>query len=78
MFKKHNFIKYGRSADIISIEIKDSSDNLIDHFRCNNNQDYAKIIKILKDKYGFEPEIGVDESINAEKEIDWLKSDTKW
>ena len=72
MFKKHNFIAYGNSADIVKIEITTCNNSSIDHFKCNNNKELGKIMKILKDKYGIEPEYKDKEE---DKEIDWLNTD---
>ena len=78
-FKKHNWIKYGRKGNIIRIEIKENDGENIDYFQVNTQKDYAKIIKIIKDKYGFSPEISPEESTNA-KEDNWLGVDDnfKW
>ncbi len=50
--RKHNWIEYGNSAEIIEITIKDFTGRKLDFFRCNNNKSYKSIIKIIK-KYGF-------------------------
>lgn len=73
MFKKHNWMSYGRKGDIVDIEITDSSGKKIDHFKTNDKKEYVKIIKLLKDKYGFNPEIDIEESPNFNKEVDWLE-----
>lgn len=74
-FQKHNWISYGRQGDVVSIEIKDPTGRRIDSFNTNNNKDYAKILKIIKDKYGFSPEVDVKDSINFDKEKSWLFKD---
>lgn len=78
MIKKHNWIQYGRSGEIVEITLRDSTGAKADFFRVNNKKDYAKIIKIIKDKYGWSPEIEVDKSVNFNKEKDWLESDSKF
>ena len=80
MYKKHEWIKYGRNDNIINIEIKDSTERKIDSFRCNNQEDYTRIMKIIKEKYGYSPEIDTNDSVNnkEKKDIDWLGSDELW
>ncbi len=46
-------MEYGQSADMLEIAIKDFTGRKLDFFRCNNNKDYKKIIKIIE-KYGFD------------------------
>ena len=82
VYKKHSWIQYGRQGEIVKIAITDSSGMKIDHFQCNNNKDYRKILKIIKDKYGFDfkPSIEKRKSQELEKEKNWLKDeeDMKW
>ena len=79
-FQKHNWGSFNRSSsgNTVYIEIKDGSDRKIDWFRCNSKKEYAKIIKLIKDKYGFTPEAELEDSPNFDKEKDWLKSDLDW
>lgn len=77
-FKKHNWMSYGRLGDMIKIEITDNTGRKIDFFQTNNNKDYAKIIKIIKEKYGFSPEISFNKEEEIKKEQDWLKKDMEW
>lgn len=81
-FKKHSWVRYGRSGDKVSIEIQDSSGAKIDYFMCNTNEDYLTILNIIKQKYGFsfKPEVSKEESINEIKkdEVNWLKKDSEW
>lgn len=75
-FKKHNWIKYGRRGNIIQIDVNESDGAKIDHFKTNNQKDYARIIKLIEEKYGFSPEISPEESVNEikEQEANWLKT----
>lgn len=72
-FKKHNWIRYGRTGDIVKIQICDSTGRLIDRFQCNDKKDYRRILKILKDSYGFSPETDIEDSPNYDDEMQWLK-----
>jgi RNA:NAD 2'-phosphotransferase (TPT1/KptA family) len=62
---------YFRSGEIIEITIKDSSGAKIEKHVCNANDKkrYASILRYLRDKYGFEPEI-VTPPENPEN-LDW-------
>lgn len=77
-YKKHNWMSYGRKGSIVDITIKDEDSRKIDRFICNSQKDYKKVLRLIKQKFGydFEPEISKEESIN--KEINWLKDDSKW
>ena len=81
-FKKHNWIRYGRKGNIVYIEIQEADGAKIDNFKVNNQRDYARIIKMIKDKYNYSPEISPEESVNNElKEAqDWISADKdfKW
>jgi len=78
-YAKHNWMQYGRQGEVVEIKIMDASGGKIDNFRCNNNKDYPKVLKIIKDKYGFDPspEIKIEDSPNFNKETNWLKEETK-
>lgn len=80
-FKKHSWIKYGRSGNVMEIIIRDDNMSKTDSFKCNINDKKAtnNIFKILKDKYNvdFKPEISAEESVNS-KQKDWLDKDFDW
>lgn len=78
-YKKHNWMDYARSDNILEITIKDNTGRRIDFFRSNNRKDSIRVLRILKEKYGLEckPEIPIEKSINFDKEIDWLKKETE-
>jgi len=71
--KKHSWMRYGRQGEIIEIVIKDSSHSKIDFFRCNNKKDYKKIIKLIRQKYGYSPfeDESKDENKVLEKDFEW-------
>jgi len=83
-YKKHNWLRYQRTGDIIEITLRDSSGGRMDSFRCNNKKEFAqKIAPILSGKYGwkFTPEISSEESINSLKEKEnkeFLDKDMEW
>ena len=66
-FKTQEWIEYKRRRDIIEIIIKDASEVKIMHFKCFNQKDYSRVIKLIKDKYGYSPEINKEDSINYKK-----------
>jgi hypothetical protein len=89
--KKHNWVGYGRSGDVVEITLKDYANTKIDSFRFNaeDKESFLKIKAILKDKYDldFSPKISPEESVNAkekpkkelkEQDVDWFKSDFGW
>ena len=65
-------IEYKRGGDVVEIIIRDSSGAKIEHHTCqiNDKKKYSSILRYLKDKYGFEPEI---KGTEAKEEIDWWK-----
>lgn len=53
-FKKHNWVKYGyQNTLIVEISLSDSDRRgKVDFFKCNNNNDFKRILSILREKYG--------------------------
>ena len=81
MYKKHNWMKYGRFGNIIKIEIADDSERQTDRFVCNTEEEYNRVLRLIEKKYGFKinPEVDKKESINnTKKEKDWLEKDFEW
>lgn len=68
-------INYSRNGDIIEITIRSPSGAKIETHTCDakDKKRYAYILKYLKDKYGFSPEIDASESINerTNDSVDW-------
>ena len=60
-------LNYFREGDYIEIVIRDPTGAKIEKHVCsiNDKKKYAKILDYLKEKYGFEPEINIKESVNA-------------
>ena len=84
-FKKHDWMSYQRTGDIIEITLRDSSGGKIDSFRCDNKKAFPNIARIIAGKYGWnwKPEISAEESINnvkkeAEEEKKWLDKEAGW
>jgi hypothetical protein len=77
MYKKHLWVNYGRRGTIIEIIIRDDSGGKIEMFKSNNQKDYSKALRNIKEKYGFnfEPVIKPEDSVNAleEKRKDIVK-----
>ncbi|GBE19359.1 MAG TPA: hypothetical protein ENG87_05820 [Candidatus Pacearchaeota archaeon] len=77
-FKKHHWMVFNRSGEVLEIAIKGQMGERIDFFRCNNNKDLQNIVGIIKDKYGFnfQPEIKEEDSVNFKKRVEeeraWL------
>lgn len=63
-------LNYMRNGDMIEIIVRDPTGAKIETIKCHqgNKRRYSEILKYLKDKYGFEPEIDIDKSINAKSE----------
>lgn len=63
-------IDYYRSGDKIEIIIKDFSGAKIETLHCQitDKKKYSEILRYLKDKYGFEPEI---KGTEIKEEVDW-------
>ena len=57
-------INYNRSREIIEIKVFDSTMQKLEKYTANNQKDYSRILSILKEKYGFEPTINQNDSIN--------------
>ena len=73
VYKRHDWTRYGSQGEVVEIKITDASGGKLDNFRCNNNKDYPKVLKIIKDKYGFDPSPEKENSPNLDKEKDWLE-----
>ena len=65
-------INYSRSGDKVEIIIRDSSEGKIETLHCQvgDKKKYASILRYLKEKYGFEPEVSVANP-KEENELDW-------
>jgi len=65
-------MKYGDEGQILEITIRDFRGGKVDFFRVNNNKDYKHILKILKQKYGFDAEE------KEEYDPQWIEKDIEW
>jgi hypothetical protein len=74
MYKKHFWTDYGRHGTIIEIIIHDSGGERIEQFKFNNQKDYSKVLRIMKDKYGFDFK---QDNLEKEKDTDFIKSDNE-
>lgn len=61
-------INYFRRGNLVEIIIRDDSGAKIETHKCNikDKKKYAAILRYLRDKYGFEPEI-------SSNDINWFK-----
>lgn len=80
MPKKHYWVGYTRTDDTIEITVKDSSQRKLEswEFNISDKNSGTKVMKTLKEAYGFSPEIPLEKSINAnpkkiDKDLDWLR-----
>lgn len=57
-------IFYNRYADFIEVTIKDTTGRKIEKFRCqlNDKKACSRLMKMLRDKYGFEPLVGLEDN----------------
>ncbi|MFW6225590.1 MAG: hypothetical protein ACOC3V_01360 [bacterium] len=67
--KRHNWLKLRDNRKLIEITIRGDTNEKLDFFRVDNNNDYNKVIAILKNKYGFNPDIKKEEEKNFNEEI---------
>lgn len=68
--KKNYWVGYKREGETIEINVKDSTGTKLESFECNisDKKTSQNILRILKKKYGFEPEIK-----KRPQDLDWLK-----
>lgn len=89
MIKKHNWMRYGRSGEIVEIKIKTFEGKDLDFFRCNNQEDFKQVMGILQRKYGYGTESRNEEDIKKEieeeteflnktREKSWINKDMNW
>ena len=80
VFKKHNWMTYGKKSHIIEITLRDENGGKMDFFRCNNNEGFKKVALIIKNKYGFDAgenkEMNINE--NFEEEKSFLDKEMEW
>ena len=70
--KKHNWLRLRNNRKLIEITIRGDTNEKLDFFRVDNNTDYKRVIAILKNKYGFNPDITEQEANNFNEEIKCL------
>lgn len=67
-------INYTRQGDYIEVIIRDFSGAKMESHTCNahDKKRYTNLLRYLKDKYGFSPEIDIEDSVNyKETEGEW-------
>jgi len=85
-FKKHNWISFRRTGDIIEVTLRDPTGGRIDSFRSDNKTTFAeKIAPILAGKYGWVfTQVGDKERTKEndkaefEEEKKWLDKEGEW
>ena len=82
MFKKHNWIPYGKKAFNIEINVKDNFNQTIDQIYLEKGKDIDNLRKLKKvEGYGFKlTKEKVEDEIEEEKEKEksWLDKDLEW
>lgn len=79
MGKRHYWIShYQRNQETIEITIRGPDESIIESFRVaiRDKKSSAKVMRILKEKYNFSPEISHPKSINSKNEdedLNWLR-----
>lgn len=64
------WVEYGRGGEIVEIIVRECSGRKLDRFVFNglDSKRFGKVLKILKEAYGFSPEnfpeIDIEDSIN--------------
>jgi hypothetical protein len=77
-------IVYEKSGDVIEIIVRDSTMRRVGTWKFNvaDRELGFGILKHIRDKYGFEPEVKPNDSVGEmkkeEKKVDWLDMDPKW
>jgi len=72
--KRHTWLKYGRTGEMVVITVKDSMDGKLATFKCDNNKNYFKALKMIKAKYGFDYKPEIEKNELVKEKIDWLGS----
>jgi len=67
--KKHNWLKLRDNRKLVEITVRGDTNEKLDFFRVDNNKDYSNILTILKNKYGFKPDIKKVEKKDYDEEI---------
>ena len=73
----NEWVKYKRLGEIIEITIRDGGGQKIGNFKCTNNKDYSRVIKIIENKFGYSPTFK-GEFNKEKKDINWLDKDMEW
>lgn len=78
MIKKKEWIPYGRKANSVEINIKDSQNQTINFYKLykDKTRDIKRIVSKIKEKYGFDFNPEIEEEIKNEKK--WLDKDISW
>lgn len=75
MKKSNNYwVGYNREGNIIQVKVEDTTGRKLDHWsvKMNDAKSIAKMMRILKDKYNFSPEINNSKMNEDEDELKWL------
>jgi len=76
MEKNHFWVtSYQKQGDLIEIKILDGSESTIEKWKFNlaDKKTGAKVMRTLKEQYGFSPEMSSQSIFDKEKDLKWLK-----
>ncbi len=76
MGRNHFWVsKYNKQGDLIEIKILDGNENTIEKWKFNigDKKTAAKVLRILKEQYGFSPELKARSILEKEKDLNWLR-----
>lgn len=59
--KEFKWVQYRRQSEIIEITVRDASYRKLDNFKCGDKKQYRKALKVIAEKYGYEPEVQLKE-----------------
>lgn len=78
MNKSHFWVtQYNKQGDLIEIKILDGSESTIERWKFNiaDKKTATRVMRILKEQYGFSPEIPAKPVgiLEKEKDLNWLR-----
>lgn len=77
VYKEKRWSKYGRKEGIIEIITRDESGAKTGNFKATNQKDYSRVLKIIRDKCGYKPEMKEIRE-KEEDELNWFNKNVEW
>jgi hypothetical protein len=74
MGKNHFWLSQDYEGDLIEIKVLNGSESTIEKwkFNINDNKTASKVLKILRNKYGFNPNLK-EGLLDKERDLKWLQ-----